>query len=404
MPPTPPLPLLKRVPPGAWTALAWCAATAYTITVLFRLPGEGPFYPRGYSPLWRPVGNQLDLAVAAVLAAAGCVLLRRRPMTAFALLLLGSVAGAMVQNSSGINFLQFLPVDVALCFIAAGGTRRRSATAAALAVGVLVAYAGTRLMLDFVVGTSVMLAAALTVVVAWLIGDSSRQNHEHTEALRAQAAAQAVTAERLRISRELHDMVAHSIGIIALQAGAAGRVMETQPATAREALGAIEGAGRETLSGLRRLLGALRESEPASAEQDSRLRPTPGLADLDRLAESTTAAGVRVELEWHGERRALPLDIELSAYRIVQESITNVVRHAGTGSCRVTIDHGPEELSIEVLDHGPGGGGTGASGAGYGLVGMRERTALLHGDFRAGPRPGGGFRVAARLPVPAEVR
>ena len=407
MPATPPLPLLKRVPPGVWTALAWSAATVYSIIVMVRLPGEGYFPHHYYNPLWMPPGNQLNLLVATVLAAAGSIWLRRRPMPALALLLLGSVAGAMVLNSTEINFLQFLAVDVALCFIAATRPRRTSVAAAAMAIGVLVAYASTRIVIGFTIGTSTMLAVALTVAVAWLVGDSSRQNHEHAEVVRSQTAAQAVTAERLRISRELHDMVAHSIGIIALQAGAAGRVIETQPAAAREALGAIEGAGRETLAGLRRMLGALRQAEPDATAQQPTLQPAPGLDDLDRLAEATTAAGVRVEVEWHGERRTLPPDIELSAYRIVQESITNVVRHAGAASCLVSIGHGPEELSIEVLDGGRGRGGPGreaATGSGYGLVGMRERTALLHGDFRAGPRPEGGFRVTARLPLPAGFR
>ncbi|MFC1401705.1 MULTISPECIES: sensor histidine kinase [Streptacidiphilus] len=403
---TAPRPLLKRVPPGAWTALAWSAATAYSIIVLFRLPGEG-YFPRHYNPLEMPPGNRLNLLIATVLAVAGSAWLRRRPMAALSLLLLGAVAGAMVLNSTEINFLQFLTVDVALCHIAATRPRRVSVPAAGLAIGVLVVYAAVRVLVHFVIGTSTMLTVALTVAVAWLIGDSARQNHEHAETLRAQAAAQAVTAERLRISRELHDMVAHSIGIIALQAGAARRVIETQPTAARDALGAIEGAGREALAGLRRMLGALRQAEPEAAGEGSALRPAPGLADLDRLAEATTAAGVRVELEWHGERRPLPPDIELSAYRIVQESITNVVRHSGTASCLVSIGHGPEELSIEVLDRGSGPGGPGREGAaaaGYGLVGMRERTALLHGEFRAGPRPEGGFRVAARLPLPVGVR
>jgi signal transduction histidine kinase len=154
------------------------------------------------------------------------------------------------------------------------------------------------------------------------------------------------------------------------------------------------------------MLGALREADRA---------PAPGLADLDRLAAATTAAGVHVDVRWRGEPgAALPPEIDLSAFRIIQESVTNVVRHAGTGSCRVTVDCRQEgELSIEVTDDGRGRGGTpgpagtpGAVGApattatGYGLIGMRERVSLLHGDFSARPRPEGGFRVAARLPVP----
>ncbi|MCO5988278.1 ATP-binding protein [Actinoallomurus spadix] len=195
-------------------------------------------------------------------------------------------------------------------------------------------------------------------------------------------------------------MVAHSIGIVALQAGAARRVIDTQPTGARDALREVELASRETLSGLRRMLGALRQAELRDGAPG--FDEMPGLADVDRLAATTTAAGVRVDVQWRGERRPLPPEVDLSAYRIIQEAVTNVVRHAGARSCTVSIDHRDEEISIEVVDDGRGHGLT--PGTGYGLVGMRERAALLHGDLTAGPRPEGGFRVTARLPLPVEVR
>jgi signal transduction histidine kinase len=131
------------------------------------------------------------------------------------------------------------------------------------------------------------------------------------------------------------------------------------------------------------------------------LGPAPGLAGLDRLAATTLDAGVQVEVEWLGSREPLPADIGLSAFRIIQEAVTNVIRHAGTDRCLVWIDQQDEYLSIEVTDSGRGGG---VAGTGYGITGMRERAALLGGDFSAGPRPGGGFRVAARLPLPAPAR
>jgi signal transduction histidine kinase len=195
-------------------------------------------------------------------------------------------------------------------------------------------------------------------------------------------------------------MVAHSIGIIAIQTGAARMVIDTQPAGAREALNAIEIAGRETLSGLRRMLGALRQAESAPVTT----APAPGLADVERLAATTATAGVHVDVQWRGGRRPLPAEIDLSAFRIIQEAVTNVVRHAGTRQCRVCIEHRDEELSIEVVDSGRGGHSHGIAGRGYGIVGMRERVGLLQGDFHAGPRPEGGFRVVARLPVPVGVR
>ncbi|MFF2845635.1 sensor histidine kinase [Streptomyces sp. NPDC058001] len=402
---TPPLPLLKRVPPGVWTALAWCAATAYSFLTMVVLPGEnagGLMLPRqGWGHM--PPGNQQSLAIATVLALAGSCLLRRRALTAIALLLTASVAGAMALNSSEINLLQILAADIALCFVAATRPRRTSGTALALTLGVLVGYAVIRLAVGFGIGTSTLLAMALTAVVAWLVGNSARQSRAYAEKLGAQAAAQAVTAERLRIARELHDMVAHSIGIIALQAGAATRVIETQPTRARAALSEVEIAGRETLSGLRRMLGALREPEPGHEPEAAPLHPAPGLADVERLAATTTAAGVRVDVSWLGERRQLPPDIDVSAYRIIQESVTNVVRHAGTPSCAVSIDCRDDAVAIEVADQGNGRVAT-VTAPGYGLVGMRERVALLHGEFSAAPRRDGGFRVTARLPVPAGVR
>jgi signal transduction histidine kinase len=234
------------------------------------------------------------------------------------------------------------------------------------------------------------------------VGLLSRERREHAVALRAQEVAEAVTAERLWIARELHDMVAHRIGIIAIQAGVGSRVIQTQPAEAREALRAIEATSRETLSGLRRTLVALRQADPESAASgQASLAPSPRLADIERLAAATADAGVRVDVRFSGEQRPLPADIDLSAYRIVQEALTNVVRHAGTGHRRVTVDYGDEELSVEVVDDGRGAKNELAHG--FGLVGMRERVGLLHGHLSAGPRPEGGFRVAAQLPLPKTI-
>jgi signal transduction histidine kinase len=209
-----------------------------------------------------------------------------------------------------------------------------------------------------------------------------------------------VQAERLRIARELHDMVAHSIGVIAIQAGAAALVVQTQPEGAREAMDAVGRTSRETLAALRRMLVALREEDAVGGSA-----PAPGLADLDRLLASAADAGLAVDMRVTGERRALPMEIELSAYRIVQESLTNVIRHAGTDRCRVRLDYLPQEVAVEVVDAGRGGPGPGAAAGtgygttGYGILGMRERVGLLHGHLDAGPVPGGGFRVAARLPA-----
>ncbi|MET9404799.1 histidine kinase [Streptomyces sp. NPDC002935] len=448
---TPPIPPLKRVPPGAWVALAWCASTLFTFLARIRLPGEQTANELVAAQFYRWDGL-LILAVSCALALAGGRLLTRRPLAAFTLLLAAAAFITINLAVGAIQLAQYLAVDIALYFIAAARPRRTGVTALTMALALLVAWLTVRLLHGWGVGTLVELTVALTVVVSWLLGDSAHRTRVHAEQLRVRAAGQAVTDERLRIAREMHDMVAHSIGIIALQAGAAARVVHTQPDAAREAMTAVETAGRETLAGLRRMLVALRqadqdrsdrahpsgapgsgasgtqsglreegdpdapgrsrEHDPAEPDrspapggnrsrtpQTAPLRPAEGLADLDRLAAATTAAGVRVDVRWSGERRQLPPDIDLSAFRIVQESITNVVRHAATTACRVTVEHRDTEVAVEITDDGRGRGAT--TDTGFGLIGMRERTALLHGEFTAGPRPEGGFRVSARLPLPA---
>ncbi|MFJ8010955.1 sensor histidine kinase [Streptomyces sp. NPDC096339] len=335
------------------------------------------------------------------MALLGCALLRRRPLPALALLLGGSVAASTTVSVADVPLAQFLAFDLALGCVTATRPPHTGRAAAGMSLGVMSGYVLVRLLLGASPGASAVLVMVRVAVVAWLTGRSVREDRRHAQVLRTQLTTQAVTAERLRIARELHDMIAHSIGVIALQAGAAGRVLETQPAAARGALRAIESAGRETLSGMRRMVGALREAEAGQQAKEAAFDPAPGLADVDRLAERTTQAGVKVDVRWNCERRQLPPEIDVSAYRIIQEAVTNAVRHAGTSSCQVFIGCQDNELSIEVLDSGPGR--TNSSGSGYGLVGMRERVGLLHGDFHAAPRPEGGFRVTARLPVPSGI-
>jgi signal transduction histidine kinase len=292
-------------------------------------------------------------------------------------------------------------VGIAICYIAATRTLRVSATClAVVGAGLLIPGPGGLDLADLRGGVAVV------TVIAWLIGHSIRQAQARAELRRAQAAAQTTLAERLRIARELHDIVAHSIGIIAIQAGAGRRVFDARPDEARDALATIEATSRETLSGLRRMMTGLRDAEPGPDAGQAPLGPAPGLADINRLAAMSLEAGVKVEVDWHGSRGPLPADIDLSAFRIIQEAVANVVRHAGTGHCRVLIGQQDGQLSIEITDSGRGAPASkiSPSGTGYGITGMRERAELLGGDLSAGPRPGGGFRVAARLPLPAAAR
>ncbi|HEV3291277.1 MAG TPA: histidine kinase [Streptosporangiaceae bacterium] len=335
---------------------------------------------------------------------ASSLLLRRRPLTALAVMLGGSVASMALQPSA-LQVVVVCVVGLEICYIAVTRTRRVSLTGVAMVGVSLIPLLEVR-SAGSPWGGNVEPAMALATIIAWLIGHSIRQAQAQAELVRAQAAAQTAMAERLRIARELHDIVAHSIGIIAIQAGAGRRVFDARPDEARDALAAIEATSRETLSGLRRMVTGLRRADLEPGPGQAPLGPAPGLTAIERLAASTLEAGVKVDVDWHGSREPLPADIDLSAFRIIQEAVTNVVRHAGTGQCQVCIDRQDGQLSIEVTDSGRGGSGHGGgvAGTGYGITGMRERAALLGGDFSAGPRPGGGFRVAVRLPLPAPAR
>ena len=417
---TSPPPLLWRVLPGVWMVASWCAVIAYAISAL--VLGTSRFRvltPRGLLLVPQHMTGlrmALDglaampwpLLATAGVAVLSAVLLRRWPLSALALLLAGAIAAAIMPEPQIANLYMQLavqppafflvpPACIAVGYIAATRSRLVSIGAAVIALGVLARYAAMGSPPGLAIGTSPLLAVAVATVIAWLIGHSIQQVRVHAETVRARAQAQAVTAERLRIARELHDMVAHGIGVIAIQAGMGSRVIDTQPAEARNALAAIESTSRETLAGLRRTLGALRGAGSGPDPAPASLDPAPGLADIGRLAAAAMRAGVRVEVQWRGQRRPLPADIDQSAFRIVQEAVTNVVRHAGAGCCRVIIDQQDDEVAIEVVDDGRGDT---ADGAGYGITGMRERAGLLHGHLAAGPRPQGGFRVAVRLPLP----
>lgn len=227
----------------------------------------------------------------------------------------------------------------------------------------------------------------------WVIGRAMRHRRLREAQLeREKAEAEAAIAEeRARIARELHDVVAHAISVIVLQARGGRRLLATEPAEARQALDAIERTASQALDEMRRLLGLLRESDAELA-----LAPQPTLARLDVLVGQVRDAGLPVELAFEGEPRELPPGIELSAYRIVQEALTNALKHAGPATARVTVRYGGDELELEVADDGAGTGDGG--GGGQGLAGIRERVAVFGGEVEAGSRPEGGYAVPARLP------
>jgi signal transduction histidine kinase len=220
-----------------------------------------------------------------------------------------------------------------------------------------------------------------------------QQRAERLEREREQRERVAVAEERRRIARDLHDVVAHGVGVMTVQAGAARLLLDDDPGRAREPLLAVEQTGRQALGELRRLLGILRADEPEPA-----LRPQPGLADLEGLLAQARDAGLPVGMVVEGAPAPLPAGIDLAAYRIVQEALTNTRKHAGPARACVAVRYAPEALELEISDDGRAGAN---GGGGHGLVGMRERVALYGGRLDAGPRPEGGFSVRARLPLQA---
>jgi signal transduction histidine kinase len=240
----------------------------------------------------------------------------------------------------------------------------------------------------------------ITVVVgaAWGAGVAVRQRErraarlvDETLSLRRQRDA-ATSQERARIARELHDIISHSVSVMVLQAGAAGEVLDAHPDQAKRSLEAVQQTGRQALVELRRLLGVL--GDEASEEP---LAPQPGLAQVPALVDSVRSTGLAVDLRVQGAPRPLPPGLDVSAYRIIQEALTNVARHAGPAEVRLVVTHGDDALQIEVLDtgHGP----VLPAHSGRGLVGMEQRVALHDGRFEAGPQPDGGFAVRASLPL-----
>jgi signal transduction histidine kinase len=489
-----------RLRPRHWAALDYVFG-AFIVILLFAAVRPA-MREQVVSPLGviysRQVPPPLDVPVALFLilgAGLATALRRRYPVLMLGVLLADSAALIVLNGPRGITPVTFLPVAAALFLVAATYERRRDAVWVLAAVFATLAadteLAALRGSDGFNQGNLVLLS--LCMIIVWTAGYSMRQRRSYAVRLQEEVASKAVAQERLRIARELHDVVAHSMSVIAVQAGYGQYVMDSQPQDARDALGAIQATSREALDEMRRMLGALRQADDADARQNlagtrpgepgaqradadtqqrtadpgphdagsaaSPLFPAPGLADLDRLISRTAGAGVRVDLTRYGQPRDLPPSIDLSAYRIIQEALTNVVKHARTSSCRVLLGYRDDELTIEVTDDGGGlpvpgmastgvrgqetaapgghglvpeasrgllmlddaqappgsgvsglaGGGLGSllgglPGAGHGIIGMRERVTLLGGEFSAGPLPGYGFRVSARIPVPSSSR
>ncbi|MGH8929249.1 MAG: sensor histidine kinase [Egibacteraceae bacterium] len=294
-------------------------------------------------------------------------------------------------------------VTIALYTVAAHRDRR-TAVRAGLAASVALAVAITIVEgFDPVATVTQILFRLQLDAASWMFGAYVRELRARSSRLeqdREHQTRRAVAEEQARIARELHDVIAHNVSVMVVQAAAARDVFELQPARAQEALGAIEATGREAMTELRRLLGAVRP-DGREGEVPGEIQakvPQPSLDRLDGLIEQVRAAGLPVELRIDGKPSALPPGMELSAYRIIQEALTNTLRHAHASHAAVTVRYGVHDLVVEVYDDGLGDTGHG-SPSGRGLIGMRERAALFNGSLDARAREGGGFAVRARLPL-----
>jgi signal transduction histidine kinase len=341
---------------------------------------------------FRGVGEVSIVALIVLVVGSGALYWRRsRPLVVFGVTWGAAVLGIWLRDAGTVAIAMmfalysvgryvtddrwgYIPLGGALVFV----------TVSSLVDAVTVAEIGFGLFFTFVV---------------WYLGRRLRIRGERTALLEREQAAEArraVAEERTRIARELHDVVAHRVSLMTVQAGAAKTIAGDDPEGASQAMQAVETAGRQALDELRHLLGVLRPEADGEV-----LGPQPGLAEVPRLVDQFRAAGLEVALTMNGAQTDLPARVDLSAYRIVQEALTNALKHAGPGArAEVRLHTDGRGVDIEVLDDGRGG--TILTGSGHGIVGMRERALLLGGRLDASPRQGGGFHVVAHLPLGQE--
>jgi signal transduction histidine kinase len=332
---------------------------------------------------------------------------RRRAPVGVLLTIAGAivVAAFLVSHSGGVPVELFLAVIVAFYSVGAHCEERRAVVAGGAALAAIAAIDLARP--GFYQAHGSRPGAWLVFAIAWLVGRELRRRRRELGGLRDRAtrlerereekARTAVVEERGRIARELHDVIAHSVSVMVVQAQAGPRLL-ADAERAGAAFHSIESSGREALVELRRMLGILRTGDEQLA-----IGPQPGLGSLDSLVEQVREAGLPVQVRIEGEQVPLPAGVDLSAYRIVQEALTNTLKHAGHAEAVIVVRYGPAALELEVVDNGSGAAASG-NGSGHGLVGMRERVALYGGLLETGTRNGGGYAVRARLPLAAGTR
>jgi signal transduction histidine kinase len=339
-------------------------------------------------------GTLRALTVPFALAWTLPLLFRRRfPLGAPVAVFLVLVAEALITVDA-VTDSQTNTLAILAAFGIAGSHRdvRAGAVGAAIGYVSLAAIVYRQTVPVAAVAFMVIFAAATWAIgrAIGLWGQRAADLEERADRLQ-RAHAEAVAAERATIARELHDVIAHSVSVMTVQAGAARLLFDDDPTRAKESLLAVEETGRQALAEMRRLLGILRGDE-----HEGRLAPQPGIADLDALVEHVRGAGLPVDVLVEGEPRAVPPGVDLAAYRVVQEALTNTLKHAGAARAQVSIRYSETALELAITNNGH----VRRNGrSGHGLVGLRERVALYGGTFEAGPRQGGGYAVRATLPL-----
>jgi signal transduction histidine kinase len=363
-----------------------------------------PFVVAGQLAAWGVVvdggsrfhGSHLVNAVLAAVLDGLLVLRRRAPATA--LLALAPIALLQVHHAETTGFVGgFVPVALLVASAGMRESRVRSLAALVYAYATLVAIIALAPDLEL---TNELPFSGAILPLAWMLGRYLRARERRARSAEARAVELETTHERVleeeraRIARELHDVIAHSVSVMVVQAGAARMLLDEDPASTRGALLAVERAGREALEEMRRLLGMLRRDG-----REAELVPQPGLDGVEGLLDHVRATGLAVDLEIAGDPQPLPPGVDLSAYRILQEALTNTVKHAHASAARVRVSYDRALVELEVEDDGRGA--VGSPNGGHGLVGMRERVELYGGELETGPGAAGGFRVRARLPLEA---
>lgn len=349
------------------------------------------------------LGGPQWLQIAAILAICASLTVRRR-IPVVMVLVIAVAGGTQTLVSPEFrhgSFTEFVAIlFVAYSLAAHAGSRARIAGPAllgALATTIVIRDPSSKWSGDLIEELALLGAA-------WAIGAVARRRHERTVAAESSAemirsrqealTREALAHERSRISRELHDLVAHSVGVMVVQAGAGRVALETNSSQSRAAFLAIEDTGRHALAEMRRLVGLLRDDDRLSSST-----PQPGLGDLGALVDHVRISGPAVNLDVRGSRRTVPAGVDLAAFRVVQEALTNVLKHANASSVDVTIDYCDDALTLHIVDNGRGARAAALPHDGHGLIGMRERVLLYGGELRAEPCPGRGFEVLARLPL-----